>query len=52
MYNDIDKMSNLMWTHKDEIQFIQRRDIKSKTRSCISNEDKEKSHKWEKETDA
>ena len=51
VYGQIDRNSNLLWSHKDETQFVYNQGLKN-TRSKLSDEKKEETTKWEKETDA
>lgn len=51
MYGQIDKNSNLLWSHKDGSQFIHSKGSKN-TRSRLTDEKKEESTQWEKDTDA
>ena len=50
VYAQIDKDSNLYWSHKDETQLI--RGEKKSTRSRLTEEAKEEAGRWEKNTDA
>eukprot|EP00347_Sterkiella_histriomuscorum_P024501 403330892 len=52
VYKEIDDLSGLLWSHKDQNQLIQRRDNKQKTRSNITSEIKEEHSKWEQNTNA
>ncbi|CDW80107.1 UNKNOWN [Stylonychia lemnae] len=52
IYKEIDDLSSLLWSHKDQTQLIQRRDNKQKTRSNITTDVKEENQKWEKDTNA
>jgi hypothetical protein len=51
VYGEIDKSSNLYWSHKNESQLLNDRRNKN-TRSRHSEEAKQEEGKWEKETDA
>lgn len=50
VYSQIDKGSNLYWSHKNATELIYTRN--KNTRSHITDEVKEEESKWEKETDA
>ena len=51
VYAQIDKSSNLYWSHKNESQLLNDRRAKN-TRSRQTEESKQEEGKWEKETDA
>ena len=52
VYGQIDKSSNLYWSHKDQTQLIHSSRGTKATRSRLTEEVKEEASKWEKETDA
>ena len=52
VYGQIDRESNLLWSHKDQTQLIHSTRGSKNTRSRLTEEAKEEASKWEKRTDA
>ena len=52
VYTEIDKLSNLFWSLKDEFELYRNIDKSRSTRSRVSDSDKAQSKEWQKDTDA